>query len=266
MDRNRNENQLNQAGGTKVYLLDLNFLQDPAVYEEMRGQVSLGRRLRADKYRFQEDRIRSLGAGLLLQAVTGLSDEDMDYEPGGKPFFPVHPEIAFSLSHSGMLAALAVSGRKCGVDCEEIRAEKESFRLIAQKYFTEEEQREVYGGSVASEEQREVYGSPAEEARERKEDAPDHVFNAEAFARIWTKKEAYVKMTGEGIAALKTTAEEPCFFPEVPAPEGYAVSLCLAGEAPEEAAVQIVAPEDLIRAFTSSDETSENVHQPPAEP
>ena len=253
MDQNRNENQLSLDEGTKVYLLDLNFLQEPAVYEEMRARASLLRRLRADKYRFQEDRIRSLGAGLLLQAVTGLSDEDMDYEPGGKPYFPEHPELSFSLSHSGMLAALAVSGRKCGVDCEEIRAEKESFRLIAQKYFTEEEQREAYG-------------SPVEGSRERKENAPSHAFSAEAFARIWTKKEAYVKMTGEGIAALKTTAEEPCFFPEVSAPEGYAVSLCLAGETPEEAAVQVVAPEKLILAFTSSDVTSENVHQPPAEP
>ena len=207
MDQNRNENQLSLDEGTKVYLLDLNFLQEPAVYEEMRARASLLRRLRADKYRFQEDRIRSLGAGLLLQAVTGLSDEDMDYEPGGKPYFPAHPELSFSLSHSGMLAALAVSGRKCGVDCEEIRAEKESFRLIAQKYFTEEEQREAYG-------------SPAEGSRERKENAPSHAFNAPAFARIWTKKEAYVKMTGEGIAALKTTAEEPCFFPDVLAPEG----------------------------------------------
>ncbi len=93
---------------TQVYLLELDFLKDPEVFEKMRSYASLGRRLRADKYRFREDRIRSLGAGLLLRYVTGLSDEDMAYESAGKPYFPEHSEMAFSLSNAGMLATLAV--------------------------------------------------------------------------------------------------------------------------------------------------------------
>ncbi len=214
---------------TQVYLLELDFLKDPEVFEKMRSYASLGRRLRADKYRFREDRIRSLGAGLLLRYVTGLSDEDMAYESAGKPYFPEHPELAFSLSHAGMLAALVVSQRRCGIDTEEYREEKESFRLIAEKFFTEEERNEVYVGEAGN--------------------ASQKAFDASAFARIWTRKEAYVKMTGEGIGGLRRTAERPCFFPELPAPEGYALSLCREGGEPEEVMARIVPPEELSAHF-----------------
>ena len=212
---------------TTVYLLRLDFLRDPSVYEEMRDVSSIERRLRADRYRLPEDRIRCLGAGLLLQYVTGLTDADLAYGPSGKPYCPSRPDLLISLSHSGMIAVLAVSGRTCGADVEEIRPEKESFRLIAAKYFTEEEQKEVCG--------------PAGEE--------ESGFNAAAFARIWTKKEAYVKMTGEGIVAFHKTGEEPCFYPEAAAPEGYALSICLQGAEPEEAAFLEVTEEDLRNAF-----------------
>ena len=210
---------------TTVCLLKLDFLTDPEVYENMRCLASLGRRLRAEKYRLQEDRIRSLGAGLLLRFVTGLSDEDMAYEPNGKPYFAERPELSFSLSHSGMLAVLAVSSRRCGIDAEEVRTEKESFRFIAQKYFTEEEQKEVYGPKAAG--------------------AVGPEFDASAFARIWTKKEAYVKMTGDGLSGLREFGQKACSFYEIDAPEGYAVSLCLSGEEAEDVGVRFVTPEEL---------------------
>ena len=34
---------------TQVYLLELDFLKDPELFEKMRSYASLGRRLRADK-------------------------------------------------------------------------------------------------------------------------------------------------------------------------------------------------------------------------
>ncbi len=212
---------------TTVYLLRLDFLQDPSVYEKMRACASPERRLRADRYRLSEDRIRCLGAGLLLQFVLGLRDEDLAYGPQGKPYCPARPELSFSLSHSGMLAVLAVSQRAVGADVEEIRPEKESFRLIAARYFTEEEQREVQ--------------RPSEEG--------GGVLDMAAFARIWTKKEAYVKMTGEGIVSLRKTGEEACFFPVTEAPEGYALSICLQGEEPEEIQFREVTPEELERKY-----------------
>ena len=214
---------------TILYFLRLDFLRDPSVYEKMRAFASIERRLRADRYRLAEDRIRCLGAGLLLRFATGLTDADLAYGPAGKPYCPSRPELSFSLSHSGMMAVLVVSERICGADVEQIRPERESFRLIAARYFTEEERQEVYG--LADEE--------------------ESGFDAAAFARLWTKKEAYVKMTGEGIAAFHRTGEEPCFYPEAGVLPGYALSICLQGEEAEEIEFREVTPEDLERKYVN---------------
>ncbi|MBR3437824.1 MAG: 4'-phosphopantetheinyl transferase superfamily protein [Lachnospiraceae bacterium] len=213
---------------TRLYLLRLDFLRDSEVYEKMRGQVSLSRRLRADKYRLADDRIRSLGAGLLLEYATGHTDDECELGPNGKPYFPAYPDLQFSLSHSGMLAVCAVSDRVLGVDCQEIVCGKESFRLIAKRYFTEEEQEKVFRRSPHSEE--------AEDA-----------FDPAAFSEVWTKREAYVKMTGEGLAALLEYGKEPCFFPGVPEIEDYCVNICLRGEEEAEAEIREVFPDELER-------------------
>ena len=218
---------------TTLYVLKLDFLKDPNVYERMRSSVSLSRRLRTDKYRMEDDRIRCLGAGLLLQFATGHTDDETELGTNGKPCFPEHPEIRFSLSHSGMLAALAVSSRTVGVDTQEIVSGKESFRLIAKRYFTEEEQRKVFSAMEGQSDPESTEGA----------------FDPVAFAEVWTRKEAYVKMTGEGLIALLDFGKEPCFFPAVPEIPGYRVNICLEGEEAEGIEFREVAPEDLERKY-----------------
>lgn len=46
---------------------------------------------------------------------------DMAYSEHGKPYFPVHPEICFSLSHSGGFVLVGVHDRPLGVDIERLR-------------------------------------------------------------------------------------------------------------------------------------------------
>ena len=213
---------------TTLYIMRLDFLQDPEVYERMRSRVSLSRRLRTDKYRLADERIRALGAGLLMQYATGHTDDETELGTNGKPCFPAYPEIQFSLSHSGMLAACAVSSRAVGVDAQEIVTGKESFRLIAKRYFTEEEQQEVF-------------------RPEEGESGQEGAFDPVAFAKVWTRKEAYVKMTGEGLIALLDFGKEPCFFPKVPEISGYRVSICLEGEEAEEVGFREITPEELER-------------------
>lgn len=216
---------------TTLYVMRLDFLKDPEVYERMRSAVSLSRRLRTDKYRLADDRIRALGAGLLMQYATGHTDDETELVMNGKPCFPKHPEIRFSLSHSGMLAACAVSSRTVGVDAQEIVTGKESFRLIAKRYFSEEEQQKVFR---------------AEESQAAAE-SPEGAFDPVQFAEVWTRKEAYVKMTGEGLIALLDFGKEPCFFPAVPEIPGCRVNICLQGEEAEEIEFREVTPEDLER-------------------
>ncbi|MBR6951576.1 MAG: hypothetical protein IKH56_07575 [Oscillospiraceae bacterium] len=61
---------------------------------------------------------------LLADAVTwyaGISLPAVAKTERGKPFFPDHPDLCFSLSHSGALVLCAVGRRPCGADVQEPR-------------------------------------------------------------------------------------------------------------------------------------------------
>lgn len=128
------------------------------------------------RYRFEEDKLRSLLAGLLIRRVTGGAP--LRCGEHGKPLCD---GVNFSVSHSGELVAIAVGDCAVGLDVEQIPPED---RLkIADRFY-----------------------HPAERAYVRGADDPPV-----AFCEIWTRKEAVLKMTGEGIAtdltAFDTTAE-----------------------------------------------------------
>ena len=46
---------------------------------------------------------------------------DMAYSERGKPYFPAHPDVSFSLSHSGGCVLVGVHDRPLGVDIERLR-------------------------------------------------------------------------------------------------------------------------------------------------
>ncbi len=93
----------------------------------------------------------------------------------GKPYFPHRPDLQFSWSHSGPYLLLTLSRFPVGVDIEVIRPRRESLPGHA---LTEEEKMEYH-----------ALGS----------DWP-------AFFTLWTRKEAWCKYTGEGLAmALRQT-------------------------------------------------------------
>ena len=87
----------------------------------------------------------------------------------GKPYFPEHPEIKFSLSHCKWLAVCLISDRECGVDVEWRRPLR--VRVV-----------------------RKAYAAAEKEALRRAQD-PDLL-----FTRLWTLKEAYVKAIGVGVS------------------------------------------------------------------
>ncbi|MBO7276897.1 MAG: 4'-phosphopantetheinyl transferase superfamily protein [Bacteroidales bacterium] len=89
----------------------------------------------------------------------------------GKPYFLYNENLHFSISHTKSLIAIALHNKEIGIDIENTR--KCNLNL-AKRYFHQEEY--IYLSSLPKEEQ------------------------DEAFTKIWTQKEAYVKCTGEGIA------------------------------------------------------------------
>ncbi len=89
----------------------------------------------------------------------------------GKPFLP-DENIKFSYCHTEGLCAAVISDYECGIDAENMER-KASFAEISSRFFTADENEYLSSKS----------------------------FSSEVFYEIWTKKEAYLKFTGRGLAA-----------------------------------------------------------------
>lgn len=171
-------NKLTSAHGANVWFGKLN--ADAEQLANFYSLMSTDERHRAARYatpllrsRYIETRgrLRGLLANYCNCAPLGLR---FAAEAHGKPFLPDYPEIAFNLSHSQHLMALAV-GHRCriGIDIEVIRA-RACFETLVQRCFAPEEL--AYWKSLPQAQQ------------------------AAAFYKLWTQKEAFVKAAGRGIA------------------------------------------------------------------
>ncbi len=156
------------------------YVEAPIAHVEQ--TLSPDERERAARYRFERDRDRYIVARGALRAILGRylglapADPRFVYGPQGKPALaPEHGAgISFNLSHAGDVALYAVTrGRRVGIDVERVDPD-------------------IVGTTVA-----EHTFSPREVAALR---ALPRRQQPEAFFRCWTRKEAYVKALGAGLA------------------------------------------------------------------
>ncbi len=141
--------------------------------------LSEDERVRADRFRVGIRRRRFTLARVRLRGILGRLTERspgeirFGYEDGGKPFLVDGP--SFNLSHSGerMLVAVSLEGR-LGVDLEEVRPVR-NLGALAERHFAESE----------------AACLRAVQNRER----------TAVFFRIWTRREAFLKALGRGLAA-----------------------------------------------------------------
>lgn len=153
----------------KVYMTDVTNLPDPQEYPEILNGLSDSRIHKTMRYRQIKDRKQSLGAGLLLKKCLeeyGIDIEEIRCGEHGKPEID---GIYFNLSHSQDMVVCVVSDKPVGCDIEKIGEERKG---IAERFFTKNE--------------RSYLESFDSERRNRE------------FYRLWTMKESYIKMTGEG--------------------------------------------------------------------
>lgn len=136
---------------------------------------------RANRFRFDKHRRQYVvGRGALralLAAYLGSRPEQVtfSYGPRGKPFLAPQQDLYFNLSNSDELALVAfVLGREIGADIEYLKPMPDC-EQIAERFFSDSE-RVV------------LRGIPAQQKEE-------------AFFNCWTRKEAYLKAVGEGLAA-----------------------------------------------------------------
>jgi 4'-phosphopantetheinyl transferase len=188
---------------------------------------------RAARYHFARDRQRFVAARAWLRTIlAGYLRTDPNRltftysqkeKPSLGPAFDVS-DVSFNVSHSGGIALLAFTRRReIGVDVEQIRRDSD-LEAIARRFFSTHEQSQLAA-------------LPGDE-------------RTDAFFRCWTRKEAYIKATGDGLSlplsqfdvslaaggnnALLATRPDGSeagrwLLREVPAGPGYIAAVCVHG-------------------------------------
>jgi len=183
----------------EVHVWAASLVQSASILGLLRGVLNDEEKRRADRFSFEKGRRQFTVARGLLRILLGnyLSTDprhiDFRYNPYGKPEL-AHDSgaggVRFNLSHSGEVVLFAVSlDREVGVDVETIRPEFAT-EAIAERFF-----------------------SPAERARLR---ALDPGLRTRAFFTCWTRKEAFIKARGKGMA-IPLDAFEVTLEPNLPA-------------------------------------------------
>lgn len=143
--------------------------------EDLLSYVGKYRRNKISRYKNEQDRKRSLLAEFLIKKAIvekmGLRDVTISRNKYGKPYLQGVKDFHFNISHSGHYVVIAVSEEKVGIDIE--KKDKVDYR-IAERFFSNKEAREILAGSEEDE-------------------------RIDAFYRIWTLKESYVKTIGKGL-------------------------------------------------------------------
>jgi 4'-phosphopantetheinyl transferase len=216
----------------QLWRVDLEAIRaDESRWQEL---LSADEATRASRFHFPIDRQHFVASRALLRTIlagylcTHANDLTFSYSAKQKPSLGsphATSGITFNLSHSGGIALYAFShGRDLGVDVERVRADFD-VEAIGRRFFSAHEQRQLFDLPSAE--------------------------RADAFFRCWTRKEAYVKATGDGLSlplsqfdvslepgktnALVATRPdsseaERWLLREVSAGSGYTAALCADGQ------------------------------------
>jgi 4'-phosphopantetheinyl transferase len=150
--------------------------------QKLLGLLSEDERARAERFHFARDRERFVVSHGVLRILLGrLLAQDpagLRFSEGakGKPALRDRASsLHFNMSHSGELAVYSFAhGCEVGIDVEEIRLIPDLVQVAA-RFFSPAENVELMGLT------------------------PDQ--RIPAFFRCWTRKEAYIKATGDGLSA-----------------------------------------------------------------
>ena len=147
-----------------VYVLPIT---QAAIIPEAWCEKNFPKRLeRSRKFRREEDRLRSIAAGVLEYYALGVDESRIVIDENGKPAIP-GSGYYFSVSHSGNYAILALSECEAGTDIEKI---ENGNPRVAERVFTPEE-----------------LSWMNEDAKMR-------------FYILWTLKESVCKLDGRGLS------------------------------------------------------------------
>lgn len=182
-----------------------NIAEDFDATAEFRAIMPYVPKWRLDKamlYRYDIDRFLCAKSFLMLEGMLresiGLAKcPEFSYDSRGKPYFRDYPDTFFNISHCHRGIACAVMNKPVGIDIEEIQYDEHLAKVIL---------------------------NPEELESVRNADEP-----MVKFTELWTRKESFLKLTGEGLRDdmknILSEAEKVNFTTEVSQSEGYVLSL-----------------------------------------
>ena len=152
----------------QVFLLDIECLKDR--YDYLFLKMPLQRQNKIKSYSFSDDKLRSLGAGILIDYGLNLNNLsrnqiNITYNEFGKPYIE-GKKLYFNISHSNQFVVCAFSNEDIGIDLQKICKVSASF---VNKICTKKEINQIL------------------------DDRDSQII------RLWTFKESYLKLTGKGI-------------------------------------------------------------------
>jgi 4'-phosphopantetheinyl transferase len=185
-----------QLGLREVQIWGVWLTASDAALAYYRSTLSGDELRRAERFRFEKlRRSFTLSRGslrILLAGYLGLPPNEIELicGPKGKPALRDSSKIAFNASHSGQMALYAfTAGCELGVDVEQLRTLDDP-ESIAARFFS------------------------TAEASELLSLGPDQ--RGQAFFRCWTRKEAFVKAIGGGLA-IPLNRFQVTLLPGIPA-------------------------------------------------
>ena len=187
-----------------VYLND--HIEELNVSEALQ-KVSAQRAEYALRYRQMHDQQLSLAVYMLL--IEGLEREygikgmpEFIYGSHGKPEIKGHSDIHFNMSHCKRTALCVIDDVPIGCDVESVP--KDLDMDVCRYCFNEDEITEILGSA----------------------------YPTLAFTTLWTKKEAFLKLTGDGltndlpILLCSAQAQEVTFQTHIASDKSYVYSIC----------------------------------------
>lgn len=161
----------------RTYIMDIRQLSEPEVFQKNYREMTPERQKKIDAFRQQNDKLRSLAAGIVLER--GLSELGVWKAQGqfcygryGKPYLNNRLDIQFNLSHAGNYAVAAFGNKEIGIDIEQVG--RGNMKIVS-RFFTKKEQE---------------YLKNLPEGKRQEKD----------LIKFWTRKESFVKAVGEGLS------------------------------------------------------------------
>jgi len=163
-------------GAGEVILVGVSLQVDRRRLSALRAAFSAREEERFRSFATEELRSRwGAGRGILREVLgnaLGCAPKEVAfrYGPHGKPEVP---GLRFNISHSGAIAVIALARSEVGVDVELPRRRRSDG--IARRFFAPGEVQHMFAQT-------------------------DEALRADTFFRLWTCKEAFLKVTGEGLS------------------------------------------------------------------